>query len=225
MKIISYSLWGNRKLYTQGAIACGIESKEIFPEWKTNIAVHKDVSEDTVSELKDIFDIVKIYDDDASEYRGLFWRFDAMMYDGMEACLFRDTDSRPSDKEFQAVQEWLRSDKQIHNMRDNIHHYAPIMGGLWGIKKEGPINVSFFYRLIMAHNLGEYGCDQRILWRMYKGRSDQVLSHDDSLRYNSVKFPPHKPLEQGAFLGDCICMDGETNKKYGREKFDRRRKK
>jgi len=52
-----------------------------------------------------------------------------------------------------------------------------------------------------------------------------VLSHDDSLRYNSVKFPPHKPLEQGAFLGDCICMDGETNKKYGREKFDRRRKK
>jgi hypothetical protein len=224
VKIISYSLWGNRKLYVEGAMANGIDAREIYPGWKTNIAVHKDVNKNTISKLREIFDIVKIYDDDASEYRGLFWRFDAMVYGGMEVCLIRDTDSRLSDKEFQAVQEWLVSDKQIHNMRDNIYHFAPIMGGLWGIKQEGPINIRFFHKILMSHNLGEYGCDQRILGRLYKGIKDQVMSHDDSLRYGSVKFPPHKPLEQGAFIGDCITMDGETNKKYGREKFDKKRK-
>lgn len=210
-KVISYSLWGDRALYVDGAIINGIEAREIYPGWKTNIAVHKDVNESTISKLREIFDIVKIYDDDASEYRGLFWRFDAMMYEGVDVCLFRDTDSRLSDKEFQAVKEWLASDKQIHNMRDSIYHYAPIMGGLWGIKKEGPISIRMFHRILMEHNIGEYGCDETILGKMYSGISDQVLSHDDRLRYNSVKFPPHKPLEQGTYLGKCIAVDEEKH--------------
>ena len=175
MKIISYSLWGNRKLYTIGAIENGIMAKDIYSGWKTNIAVHKDVSENTISELRDIFDIVKIYDDDASEYRGTFWRFDAMVYDDVDVCLFRDADSRLSDKEFQAVQEWLKSDKQIHNMRDNIHHYAPIMSGLWGVKTKGEINIRFFHRMIMAHKMGKYGRDQRILWRMSGGAGPAIV--------------------------------------------------
>ena len=46
----------------------------------------------------------------------------------------RDLDSRLSERENAAVQEWLKSNKSIHVMRDHIKHDFTILGGLWGTK-------------------------------------------------------------------------------------------
>ena len=46
----------------------------------------------------------------------------------------RDLDSRFSDREKFAVQEWLNSNKSHHIMRDHPHHDFEVLGGLWGSK-------------------------------------------------------------------------------------------
>ena len=42
----------------------------------------------------------------------------------MDTCLI--------EREIDAVQQWLKSDKLFHAMRDSPEHYTPILGGLWG---------------------------------------------------------------------------------------------
>ena len=46
----------------------------------------------------------------------------------------RDLDSIFTDREYEAVQEWLDSDASIHVMRDHPRHVAPMVGCAWGTK-------------------------------------------------------------------------------------------
>ena len=46
----------------------------------------------------------------------------------------RDLDCRFGDRENGAVQDWLRSDKSIHVMRDHVNHDFPMVGCCWGTK-------------------------------------------------------------------------------------------
>ena len=46
----------------------------------------------------------------------------------------RDLDSRFSNREQVAVDDWLKSDKTIHVMRDHPLHDLSMFGGLWGTK-------------------------------------------------------------------------------------------
>ena len=41
----------------------------------------------------------------------------------------RDLDSAPTQREADAVQEWLRSGKTLHVMRDHPSHTFPMLGG------------------------------------------------------------------------------------------------
>ena len=47
----------------------------------------------------------------------------------VDILLSRDLDSRISEREVAAVEEFLASDKQVHIMRDHPARTAPIMGG------------------------------------------------------------------------------------------------
>jgi len=46
--------------------------------------------------------------------------------------LSRDLDSRFSDREVSAVDEWLSIGKAIHSMRDHPNHNVPLLGAAWG---------------------------------------------------------------------------------------------
>ena len=46
----------------------------------------------------------------------------------------RDLDSRLSDREQGAVQDWLHSNKSVHVMRDHINHDFPMVGCCWGTR-------------------------------------------------------------------------------------------
>ena len=46
----------------------------------------------------------------------------------------RDLDSRFSEREKAATEEWLRSNKEFHFMRDHPYHGSVILGGCWGCK-------------------------------------------------------------------------------------------
>ncbi len=46
----------------------------------------------------------------------------------------RDLDSRFSEREVSAVDEWLKSKEAFHVMRDHELHENEMLAGMWGVK-------------------------------------------------------------------------------------------
>lgn len=138
MKIISFSLWGDKPKYCVGAVKNFKLAREIFPDWVCRFYIHRSVPHETIHELLRIgtdatMEIVPISVAPA-DWRGMFWRFDAASDPDCEAMISRDCDSRLSIREKLAVDEWMASDKQWHIMRDHPWHGALMLGGMWGVK-------------------------------------------------------------------------------------------
>lgn len=75
------------------------------------------------------------------DWTGLFWRFIAAGNPAADAVVFRDADSRLTARERSAVDEWVASVRAVHVMRDHPEHPAPILGGMWGIRRGAAINI------------------------------------------------------------------------------------
>lgn len=211
-KVISFSLWGDDVKYIQGAIENAKIAKSVYPGWETHITIHYGVEKDTVSILRDLFNTVTIYDG-PSDYSGLFRRFDVMLDENIDVCVFRDCDARLCDKSFQAVKEWLASDKQIHAMRDTGIQSTPIMGGMWGVKREGHISLSTLNRMINrlceSSDKYGYGSDEFVLRHVAKAFHKHILAHSHrkiKAYPFDVDFPGHKTFEYGHYIGETICI-------------------
>lgn len=62
------------------------------------------------------------------------WRFLVLGDNTVQKFLARDLDSRITQREMDAVNEWEKSSKLFHAMRDHPAHETPILGGMWGGK-------------------------------------------------------------------------------------------
>lgn len=129
MPIISFSLWGNNERYTQGAIANGQLAKLVYPGWDCWFWVGADVSDEIRTVLEGLGRVLEM---PPGNWTSMFWRFYPAAY--TEPVIVRDTDSRLSFRERMAVDEWLKSNKDFHIMRDHPYHATPILGGMWGAR-------------------------------------------------------------------------------------------
>jgi len=152
-KVISFSLWGDSKLYCQGAIDNIACAKEHYPDWKCRFYV-----EETCPAIPDLMKLdcdLRFMGDDpdkgyyskaidrtksASEWHndygntGMLWRFNAIDDPNVDIVIFRDCDSRVGARDAQAVKEWLRSGQRMHRMHECKEHWnAQVMGGMWGV--------------------------------------------------------------------------------------------
>ena len=75
-----------------------------------------------------------------SKIPGMYWRFLPIEDKNVDLFIVRDVDSRINNREEEAVNEWIQSDKILHVMRDHPHHYYKILGGMWGFKNSHNIN-------------------------------------------------------------------------------------
>ena len=112
---------------------------------------------------------------DGSAMIPMMWRF-IPAFETKQTVIIRDTDSRLNIREKLAVQEWLKSDKNIHIMRDHPYHSiehagTKILGGMWGCR-EGILNPyrEIFYNkahldeiYVKDEKLKLYGLDQNFL--------------------------------------------------------------
>jgi hypothetical protein len=146
-KIISFSLWGDDKLYCQGAIENVKLAKIYYPDWKCRFYIAKDCP--AIQGLKDleeeselvIMDVDYLAIDRADpnwhknpNHIGMLWRFYAIDDPNVETVIFRDCDSRIGAREARAVNEWLLSGYAMHRMHECKEHWnAQVMGGMWGI--------------------------------------------------------------------------------------------
>ena len=152
-KVISYSLWGNDPFYTVGAIQNAKMNPEIFGnEWTSRFYIHKDVSSDVVQEINNCENVEVYIINEDPNWSGMFWRFWCISDPEVDISIFRDTDSRPSKRDYYTVTEWIESSmKSIHIMRDHPYHTDCMMGGMWGCRNKG-----FSDLILLALNLPKF---------------------------------------------------------------------
>jgi len=121
-KIISFSLWGNMRLYCIGAIKNALLAKKYFPEWICRYYYDESVPKIIIEYLNSLDNVELKYMDlpsGAKYYKqngqyGMFWRFYPFNDNDVEVWMARDTDSRISEHEAKKIDDFLESDKILH---------------------------------------------------------------------------------------------------------------
>lgn len=134
--IITFSVYGTDKLYQEGAIQNISKVKEFFPGWICRFYVDKKMNPKFIEKLYSYQnDFVEIHlKDRLDNIDGMFWRFAPVFEENFDILLVRDVDSIITTREKEYVEEWLKSNKRFHIIRDHPYHNSLIMGGMWGVK-------------------------------------------------------------------------------------------
>jgi hypothetical protein len=210
-KIISFSLWGDNPKYTIGAIRNAELTPIIFPGWISRFYCGLSVPTNIIETLKSLPYTEVIMMDVDGDWSGMFWRFYAC--DDSDIMLSRDTDSRLSNREKLAVDEWLNSDKDFHIMRDHPYHTTEILGGMWGVRNGLIKNIKTIIDDYVKGNFWQV--DQNFLReKIYPLVVNHSFIHDSYLNYNSnsKKFPSERINKE--FIGDTFDENENRHPEY-----------
>jgi len=151
----------------------------------------------------------------------MLWRMMAVEKPNADVVLIRDADSRFSERETKAVEQWLNSDKLFHVMRDYPAHDVPIMGGTWGCKKQ--LKLKLYNDIVNWLRIpgNREAVDQKFLADVVWPKVQHtVMQHDTFFRH---KFPgsepfPHGDVTDGSFVGEVFDANDEPQWvcRYGR---------
>lgn len=128
-KVISISVWGNDPRYIEGSKKNALLAEKHYPEWEYWIYAEEHLHPLLKNTQAKIFSPPKTINN------GRFWRFLPAFDDSVDIMISRDSDSRISQREVRCVEEWLKTNKKYHIIRDHERHYDfPVLGGMWGIR-------------------------------------------------------------------------------------------
>ena len=113
-KMISFSLWGNDPKYTVGAIRNAELTREHYVGWDLKYYIGRSVPDQIIYSLEEFPNVEIVEKEDFGNWTSMFWRFEASYDSNSDVVIFRDTDSRISQREESAVNEWIESDRIIH---------------------------------------------------------------------------------------------------------------
>lgn len=202
-KLITFSLWGDNPKYTLGAIKNAVIADKIYPGWICRYYIGQSVPKDIVDTLK-IFKNVEIIEmSEQGNWSGMFWRFYPASEDDVEIMISRDCDSRLSEREKSAVDEWVSSDKGFHIMRDHPWHGTQILGGMWGSKKG---TLPEMKKLISEFVKGEFWqVDQNFLAKIiYPMILNNSIIHDEFHFIDKDRKPFPLERKNKEFVGDVF---------------------
>jgi hypothetical protein len=209
MKIISFSLWGEDPKYTMGAVRNAEMRNEYYPDWIARFYCGQSVPDDILERLRKIEGTEVIVMDESGNWTGMFWRF--LAADGDDIMISRDTDCRFTQREVDAVESWLSSDKDFHVMRDHPYHGTEILGGMWGCRSGILKGIT---ELIDGYTKGDFWqVDQNFLREnIWPKVIETTCTHDDF--FAKVPFPTsRKPRE---FVGQAFNYDdSECETRHG----------
>jgi len=213
--IIAYSLWGEHPMYWKGALENIKDAKKYYPNFICRFYVDKKCNNDLIKSLiSDNVEIVLV--DSLDSFHGMFWRFNASCDPDVDIYLSRDCDSRITEREVSAVNEWLKSDKDFHIMRDHPYHAVPILGGMWG-SRNGLMREIKLKDLILSW--GQYykkGIDQDFLGqKVYPLIMNRAFEHSEFGLYygGSVNHFPSERKDY-EFVGDVFDENNQRHPDY-----------
>jgi len=133
--IISFSLWGNKLRYLRGALRNALLVHDIYPGWRCRFHADASVPDEFLNVLRNLgAEIVNdpSIDGMPGNQERLARRFWVANDPKVGYFIVRDCDSVIGEREAEAVQDWLASDKWFHVMRDWWTHTDLVLGGMWG---------------------------------------------------------------------------------------------
>ena len=132
MKYISYSVWGDNKVYTYGIIENVLDAKKYYEGWVVRVHYNDTVPTDIIDWLKKQDNVEVIHHQGTkTKASNTLWRFEDLFIKDATV-ISRDADSRFTDREVGLVNEWLQSTKDFHIIRDHKHHMVSILAGTFG---------------------------------------------------------------------------------------------
>jgi hypothetical protein len=204
MKVVSFALFGDNPIYSCGAIANARLMGQIYPGWVASFFVGPSVGDDVRRSLIELGAQVHQIDEPETMISTM-WRFRAALIPGVERVVFRDCDSRLTNRERDCVRQWEQSGKSLHIIRDHPWHTARILAGMWGVYGESAVGIV----ADVANEVGQrsaafYGVDQEVLaLNVYPKLSRDAITHDAFYNFerNTVRPPRRIGLE---FIGERI---------------------
>ena len=211
-KIISFCLWGENPRYTIGALKNAELAKKIYPDWICRYYVGKSTPLQIIKDLYERDNTEIFIMNENGDWSGMFWRFLPASDSDVEVMISRDTDSRLSDREKEAVDEWLSSDKGFHIMRDHPAHGTQILGGMWGSKIGA---IPEMKNLISEYSRGDFWqVDQNFLReKIYPMVRDNSYVHDEFFEKNPFPSKRKEGIDKHGnptnFIGEPVNENDE----------------
>jgi hypothetical protein len=210
MKVFSLSLFGNNPIYTIGTIKNVILIKELFPGWEVFVYTDKQKEDKIIEELIILGCIIR-YESNQRWYNST-WRFKAITEKGVDVMVCRDSDSRISERDVAAIDEWLKSDYDYNIIRDHpIGHHWKMNAGMWGAKKNNfIITIDALlegYKKSNPQLLNHKNFDQLFLRDIiYPKIVDNSLIHDEYYGYevNAKPINHDRKSNDFKFIGESI---------------------
>lgn len=198
VNVISFSLYGTSAKYILGMKENIILGKKHFSGWEIRVYYNDTVPPQYINEYKEMGAVcIKMSNyGDKMNWEGMWWRFLPLDDDTVDFWLSRDADSRVSEREFKLVDEWMKSGKTLHCIRDHRKHTYPIMGGMFGINNKKFHDTYKFDKikdmiksLVDTWKDNKYNVDQKVLnetlWEILKLDSMSHISNGGRRIYES----------------------------------------
>lgn len=213
-KVISFSLWGTNEIYLVGAIRNVKMSQIYYPDFECWIYVHKDsVPNHIIQQLEDMGVNIIFKTGDISTHKPMTWRFEAIDDPMVEVMMSRDTDTQLLLREKLCVDEWLKSDKLMHIMRDHPYHNYLVQGGMFGIRKPTMFSWVEYINKYCDSNNRFY--DQVFLRDIvYPIYIDNMMIHASFNKFEKNKcydFPITHEQDDYKFVGEYVYSDESRN--------------
>lgn len=219
-RLIVFTLWGQHPRYNRGAVENTQLARHFYPGWECRFYVASDAPALATLRKKPYVEVVEMAPPLGEGWYALFWRLLPCSEPGVERLIFRECDSRLSDREAQAVKAWEQSDRPLHAIRDIAYHDWPaIPSGLWGMKTGAVPDLHERLWSWMRFNWNpswgkHHVSDERFLAeRIWSPLKEKFLVHG----FGGLPFPPHTPLEFGQFCGQQLDENDEPLKQEPEE--------
>jgi hypothetical protein len=213
--VVAYSLWGDHPMYWIGAIKNIEAVNKYFPGWTCRFYIDKNSKSELIDTIKgDNVEVVLVESKDS--FHGMFWRFWASEDPDVDIFLSRDCDSRFSDREVSAINEWLESDKDFHIMRDHPYHTVPILGGMWGCRNGIMREIGLSKMIESWNQFQRKGIDQDFLGScVYPLVYKIAMEHSEfNLNFGGEIRPFPTLRKDYEFVGDVFDENDERHPDY-----------
>lgn len=203
--IISFSLWGDNPTYVHGAIANARIAQHIYYGWTTRFYCDSSVPPDAIQELQRAgAQIVLVQDPWLDRIRPM-WRFLVSDDPNVDWFVCRDADSRLNCQELIAVEEWLRSGKPFHVMRDHIYHMELILAGMWGGAARVLPNLRAWLMGSQEYFDNRFADQAFLMYEVWPLVRDHICAHDTYYRFRGAgEFPTAYRLPFPVHVGGAI---------------------
>ena len=216
MIYFSYSLYGSQDKYTKGMIENAKILKDVYPDACVQVYIADDVPKETVDILSEMPNVKLINVIRQPGIKNMFDRFKAIDEPDCDIMIVRDADSRPHERDLSCINDFLKSDKELHIIRDHPYHSMKIMGGLWAIRKTG-LSESMSNMIdnwLLGHISFGYFLDQHFLdQKIYPLFISKMMVHASYNFHEPIDtLTPFKcELKNDLFCGQVHIYDSEGN--------------